>query len=474
MKNIQLIAFLFALGLSGGVPFCVNAQAKNTEFSLRTDYDISKKELIESAKIIVPFVEARGSVMFTNPLMPVDFTNAKWNYGAAFSSQKLFPKLKLNLLVGNLSTSGSLSKLNSPALSSLTSPFCSSVRTSTLEVSLPQYNSFSSNQSYSFEAAIKPQKVFKQISLSIIYKTQTEEEIKDVLTASAQIKMSPWKKTELSVCSTGGIYPYKKKNVTTWFSDELFYHEGEHFCINNQLFFNSPHFSSLFIHSIYQSPFGDSLFTYRSENQIKLEHFTFNLHSFYNPHDELVTSSDKKLKPLLQVCGGIQYKTFIHSRVPFQIITGINSQGDFNLAEKNHTFKTAVGVKYSSSDFSGSLSSIINTNLENQTEGIKTVLTGGSIESSNSFYINDFTTSANAKFSFTQDSKQKKWTYSEKLGINFEYEMQNNKVSFTNKNSITFTQKPGDVKNKIGFTSSLTAKFQFRFCSLHVHLEFQE
>ena len=164
----------------------------------------------------------------------------------------------------------------------------------------------------------------------------------------------------------------------------------------------------------------------------------------------------------------------MQTRLPVLITTGINSQGDFNLAEKNHTLKTTAGVKYSASDFSGDLCAVINTSLENQTEGFKTVFTGGSVESSNSFYINDFTPSATAKFTFTQDSKQKKWTYSEKLGINFEYEPQNNKVNFTNKNAITFTQKQGELKNKIEFTSSLTAKFQFRFCSLHVHLEFQE
>ena len=464
MKNIQLIAFLFGAGLICGMPLCVNAQAKTPAVSLRSDYDISKQEFIGSAKLVVPFAEVRGA--YTN--------KSKWNYGASLSSQKLFPKIELNLKAGNLSSSGSLSKLNSPGLSSLTSPFASTIRPSTLQVSLPQYDSFSAKQSYSLEAAIKPSKLIKQINLVMFYKTQDEQDNMGALTASAQIKASPWKKTELSLCTTGGIYPYKKKNVTTWFTDELFYHDGEHFCINNQLFFNSSHFSSLFIHSIYQSPFGDFLYTWRSENQIKLEHFTFNLSSFYNPNDEVITSSDKKLKPLLQVCSGIQYKTFMQTRLPVLITTGINSQGDFNLAEKNHTLKTTAGVKYSASDFSGVLCAGINTSLENQTEGFKTVFTGGSVESSNSFYINDFTPSATAKFSFTQDSKQKKWTYSEKLGINFEYEPQNNKVSFTNKNAITFTQKQGELKNKIEFTSSLTAKFQFRFCSLHVHLEFQE
>ena len=453
MKNIQLIAFLFGLGLIPGAAQGIFAQS----------FDFSKEEFTISSKVNLPFLEIRGAVK----------PSLDWNYGLSFSSKKLTPKVPVTIKIGNLYGGGSLSKLNSPALYSSLSPFTSSsVKAGGLDVSLPQYNNFSYPQSYYFDIAIKPEIFVKQINFGLFYKDNKDSG--SSITTSAGVKIAPGKKIDLSYYFTGGLYPYKKNGFTTWFSQERFYKEGKHLCFNNQLSFSAGGFSSLLIASTYQSPFGDFLNTWRVENVLKLKHFTFNLNCFYNPNEKVITSSDKKLKPLLQINGGGQYKCITGTKKPVSVILGINTLGEVNLLEKTHSLKNTAGIQYSGSVFSGKIATDINFKLTEETEGIKAIFSDGAIEASNSFYFNNLTSALTGKFTFTPDAKKTKWTFTEKAGISFEYENSGGNISFTNKNQISFTQKTGESKNKISFTSTLSVKFQFRFCSLHVHLEFQE
>ena len=116
MKNIQLIAFLFGLGLIPGAAQGIFAQS----------FDFSKEELTISSKVNLPFLEIRGAVK----------PSLDWNYGLSFSSKKLTPKVPVTIKIGNLYGGGSLSKLNSPALYSSLSPFTSSsVKAGGLDVS---------------------------------------------------------------------------------------------------------------------------------------------------------------------------------------------------------------------------------------------------------------------------------------------------------------------------------------------------
>ena len=427
MKNIQLIAFLFGLGLFGGAPGI-----------------FAQNKMINSTKIIIPYFELRGSFLTDFSKGKVDFENLKWNYGLEFSTQKLFPKLKIILRTGNLTGTGSL----------------------------PQYNSFSAPQSYFGEINWNVNQIIKKLSFNVLYKSNKENE-SETFTSTAFIKLKPFNKATLTFSSTAGVYPYDKRKITSWFNEEKFYHEGRHVCFTNQISFAANGSSTAFIVNTYQSPFGDFLNTWQTKNILKLKDFTFDFDAFYNANDEVLTNADKKIKPLLQLDFGGQYKFFTGTKNPYAITAGINSQADINLAQKNHTMKTQGNFYYSGGAAKGFLKTGLNFKLTNEVDGIKTDFSGGSIESSNSFYIYDFTPTIIAKFSFIPDSKKTKWTYTEKIGINIEYEESGKNITFTNKNSISFTQKTGEQKNKIAFTSSLSAKFVFRFCSLLFHLEFQ-
>ena len=443
MKNIWLIAFLFGLWLWGGT-MGIFAQTTAPVVALRTDYDFSNDEMINSTKIKIPFFELRGSLLTDFSKGQIDFDNLKWNYGLEFSTQKLFPRLKILLRTGNLNGSGNL----------------------------PQYNNFNFPQSYFGELNWNPNKTFKKLSFNVLYKSNAEGGIGS-LSSTAFIRIKPLNKLSLTFLSEAGLFPYDKKKISTWFSNEQYYHDGKHVCFKNQISLADNGSSTVFTVNTNQSPFGYFLNTWQIENTINFKHFSFTMNGFYNPNNEFITSSGKIINPLLELDAGGQYKFFTETKNPYLITVDINSQVDINLAEKNHTMKAQGNIRYSGDAAKGFIKSSMNLKLINESDGIKTDFSGGSIEASNSFYIQDFTPSVTGKFSFTPDSKKTKWTLIEKIGINFEYEEPGGKISFTNKNEISLTQKTGDSKNKIGFTSSLNAKFLFRFCTLRVHLEFQ-
>ena len=443
MKNIQLIAFLFGLWLLGG-SLCLFAQADTPSVTLRSDYDFAKNEIINSTKINIPFFEFRGALNTDFSKKQIDFENLKWNYGVELSTQKLFPKLKILFKTGNLTGTGSL----------------------------PQYNNFNFPQGYFGEINWTSSKTVKKLSINVLYKSNADAE-NDILTSTALLKIKPFNKFLFTVSSTAGLYPYDKKKISTWFSNQKYYHAGKHICFTNQISLAANGSSTVFTVNTFQSPFDEFLNTWQFENKIKSKNFSFTLNGFYNPNDEVITSASKIINPLLQLEFGGQYKFFTETKNPYSITTGINTQADINLAEKTHTMKTQTDFQYSGGVAKGYIKASMNFKLTNEADGIKTNYSGGSIDTSNSFFINDFSPTITAKFTFTPDSKKTKWTFTEKIGVNFEYEKPGGKITFTNKNQISFTQKTGDSRNKIGFTSSLSAKFVFRFCSLLFHLEFQ-
>lgn len=447
MKYIWLIAFLFMGSL------CVWAQ----KISFRTDYDYYKEEFVNSAKLSLPFVEARGSVK-----------SDLWNYGVAVTTQNLTPLFPVTFMTGNLSQSGSISKLNSPALSSSVSAFGgTSVKATGLQAVMPAVKSFTKPQSYFAQAGIAPKKIISGFDVSSFYDG-------DTFTYSTSLKFSPFKKVDFSFCTTGGIFDYQKKKSDSWFLTEDFYNAGEHLCFNNQICVNTKFFSSLFIVGTYETPFGDFLNTWRSENVFKFKHVTLNLSGFYNGNDLVITSSDKKINPLLQVKTGGKYQFIGGSRWPVICATGMNVLANINLADTEHTVKSSFGVKLTAVNLTSQLSTNLNATVKNQENNLLVDFSGGSVQTTNSFYIKQLKTTASGKFTFTPNAKKTSWTFSEKAGLNFEYASPKGAICFGNKNQITFTQKPEQQVSQISFTSSLNAKFQFRFCSLDVRLEFQE
>lgn len=474
MKNIQLIAFLFIMGLSAAGALGLSAQNKNYSLAFRSDYDFSKKEMINSTRLGLPYFQARASIESDFSLPDYNFYKSRWNYGLMLSTQKAIPKFQINFLTGNLAAAGSLSKLNSPALSSLSGSFYSQspLKAKALEITLPGYNSFTLPQGYGLLAHYKNSSFLQEFSLNLFYKSKDKSDTQS-FSANLFCKIKAGKKTDVAWSFCGGIYPYDKKNLSSWFTQQAFYKAGRHICFNNQLSLQVGGFSSLFIISSYQSPFGDFLNTWRSENLFKFGNTSFKLDCFYNPNIEILTSSDKKLSPLLQINAGSQYRFLVQGKNPTSFTTGIKAQAEINLLDNIHTLKGAAGIRYSNGFATGSLQSQINLNLKNEGKTVKTDLASCNIQASNTFYVNDFYPSLNGKITFTPDYKKEQFSLSESFGLNFEYKSSDAFVSLSNKNQIIINQKSGQTKSKIEYDFSFKASFKISFVFLDFNFDFK-
>ena len=479
MKYIWLIAFLFMPVLMTGRYSDAFAQEKQesawadffkgSTIAFRSDYDFNKESFIESASLNLPILQARASIKNPQEVKSYqDFSLSAHNYGISLTTQKLLPLFPITIKAGNLSQTGSISRLNSPSLSSSLSAFSSAfTNAQTLQASLPSYSSFSKAQGYFLQAGFAPKKIIRIFDLSSFYDDQN-------FICCANLKFSPFKKVDFSLCTTGGIFDYQKKRSDSWFLTEDFYNKGQHLCFNNQLCVSSNKFSSLFIVSTYETPFCELANTWRSENVIKFRHFTFNLSGFYNPNELVITSSDKKLYPLLQIKSGAKYQFIMGQKAPVICASVFNLLADINLNETEHTLKSAFGFKLTGANITSQLTANINANVKNQPDDILIDFAGASVQTTNSFYIKNLKSVLSGKFTFTPNAKKTEWTYSEKCGINFEYSASKGSLWFCNKNQITFTQKPQELQTQINYSCNLSARFLFKFCSLYVHLDFLE
>ena len=449
MKNIRLIAFLFNTALA---MLCLGSTMAWADQNNNLPH-VTKTEFSATGKISVSFLELKATVKSSGK------DKTEYNYGMQFTSKPFTPLFPVTIKAGKLTPGGSITRLNSPELSSTINAFGSnSVRIKELQASLPSESSFS-----------KPDSLFTQILVGnnklnfmagAFYDSST-------LTCNTSFKASPSRKLELALNVTGGIYPYKQNTRTTWFSEQPFFTRGNHICANGQLFVHVDMLSSLFTVSTYSSPQGIFQNTYRIENTIKFRHFSFNLNAFYNKFDGIITSSGAKLTPLLQVQGGGQYNFSTGTKKPVSVTTGFNAQTDINLNSNIHSAKAAFGVKFNTQGFSGSFTANTDTNIHSQEDGIKVDFDSGSVKAAFGLNIKEVHSQLSATISFSPDSKKEQWYVTQKYGLSFEY---GNVLNISNSNTLTLSHKK---ENRLTFTSSLTAKAQFRFCSLRVHLEFQ-
>lgn len=458
--NKWLIALFFNTSIllfwGGNNVLFAQSKLEGFYFDYRFDYagiGSEKKEYISSANLSIPLLDFKGSI-----------DDNKTNYGINFHTEKLFPKIPVQIKAGNLSLSGSISKLNSPALSSSLSPFFTAAADTTfIKASLPSYNQFNKPQSYFFQASAGDNKdFFKNIVLNFFSDSKT-------YAASTFIDISPFDILELKFSNTTGIFPYDKKKLTKWFNQELFYHASNHISSNTQAEIKIKRFYLLGAMNVYQSPFNDYNFTYSIENKIRLKRFQFNLSSFYNPNDFVLTSSDKTLSPVLQIKSGLQYQSLNGINNPVIVNSGFSTLLNINLNDTNHTVKSAVGFRITGAKYYGSFSASSNFDLSNEKETVKINFTEAAVQTTNSFNISKLKTELIANGTFSPQKNFESWIINQKYGINLSLST-NPLISFNN--TLKLIYKNNAIK-KESFTSSLNVKFQSRFCSLQLHLEFQ-
>lgn len=468
MKNIRLIAFSFnaivSLVSAAGAGIVFGAENKAVPFTVnfRSDYKTNtnngKESFYASSVVGLPFVQARWS----SELYSRDNNQSQpYNYGVLLNTQKFFPVVPVVFMTGNLSASGSISRLNSPELSQSIGWSAPAVKTNPLKASLPQPLSFSKPQSFFVQAGTGDKKgFFKNMQINAFLNDEA-------LTSSLDLMLGLFNKLDLNLNITGGIYPYGQSKQSSWFNDTPFYHEGKHFCCSSQVNLTGQKFSSLFLLNAYELPQGQLCFTYRGEAFIKFKHFSFNLKGYYNPNQRVITSSQKVLEPLLQLRQNSQYQFITGLKKPLIIKSGFGAQADIKLYSQEHIVKTNGGFHITSEKFNLYGAAKINLKISNKTEDLSVDFTGGSIENSLCGYIGPVKPELTARFSFVPDSKKEIWTYTEKAGINLIY---SGPFYIKGGGNVTFVQKNGELKRTYSGVIDLKLKFDFVSAEVKINI----
>ena len=419
MKNIRLIAFFFFL-MCGGLGFA------------------QKQEVSCELKLTLPFLELRGAVRNKDAFTwPPDY-----NAGLLLDSESLYKRAPFVFKAGNLVPGGSLSLLNSPSFSQEPSPFGqdTAISVENLSAALPAKDNYSRPVSYYLQGGYRGTGVFQKADLNFYYDNENAA-------VSSIVRLEPFKKSALVICFTGGLFPLQKTKEDSWYLPADFYGEGKHICMNLQTGLLTGSFNSIFTAGLYETPFSSYAALWRLENQLKTKSFCAVFDLFYNPNQNLITSSGKIMDPLLQFRGGAMVK---HADITF----GTGFLLNINTTQRIHSLKTQTGTRYENNMYRGSLTASFDFDLGSYAENLTIECPKGNIQNDNSFYISVFKLNLSPKLYFERSSKGV-LTFTEKLGFDFEY---NGKVKAGVTANLEFKHKKNFTDKKFDWNSKISVE----------------
>lgn len=480
MKYKWLIAFLFnTIVLLVATDYALAADIKSV-FNQKDSFSLANfANPKEQVNIKLPLNSTSVSAAYTSksfqqlqdgitelklssPLVSLatDFTKDHYNLGISFNSYKINKVFPVLIKAGNLSFGGSLSKLNTPSLSTNITPFTN--------VSAENKNitaSFATPGSYT-----KPFSLFLQTSYNPKYSKQlnsiefSSSYYSNNLSFSFYTDFDIFKNAKLSFNSILGTYSYNEKKTTSWFDDSFYYHAGNHFSMSNQLFFDAKHFRNYLYINSYESPFNSIQHTFRNEGAIIFPKYNFNYSVFYNPNKELLTSNDKMINPVFQCKINTQYKLDLNQNMTMQ--NGLTVMADINLNQTQHNIKCASGSKLIFNKLQSTNTVLITGTIQENSTGLSFQGKNYSLQTTNIFVTKELLNSIEIKASFSPDKND-----SLKSDYSFSYKI-TYKPYFDIKNGVEVTFKENELQD-IKINSTLNAKVQFRLYTLLFHLEFQ-
>lgn len=418
----------------------------------------------------------------TNPYNEIRISTREGNlnFGLSMSTNHFSEALPFTIKAGNLSTSGSISKLNNPTISAGTSPFSSGIALLALtKASLPGYTSFSNPTTIFFQLGLPD--LFKKTSsleLSCSFTKNSASPVSSLLFSSSLLERC----LNIKISSTGGLFNYKENLSSSWFSDEAYYLAGKHLCSLYQisleflpkskrlLRFNLPalYFSSAA--AFYESPYGGLPFCLRSDFKLTTRHTELYLIAFYNPKDKTITSSEKEIPSCLQAKSGLLIKSMLLTGSGKQIFlkSGLNIHTAFNFLQNEGTVKINTGFQASSTINTFSITASINFSIVNRD---LFEYTGCSIQLKDSMSFKYLNIGITGTVNFTP-SKDNQLTTKYKIALN----LANKNIQKINGNgALTITRKNEEITSKklsgglslllkykwIYFSGKLTADFDF-------------
>lgn len=220
-------------------------------------------------------------------------------------SLKGFSGVPLDVRGGNLVISGSLSKMNSPALYAAALPFAGGVGAVTgISVSLPSASGAKKPYCAAAVYQQRGKRVLNALDAAFFY-DETER-----FAASARAVFKAGKTARISASLTAGSFLLESESSGTWFSDTRIFPETRLLCGRAAAAFVSPLLKSSAAVNVYESAFGGANFTFSTENTVRIGQLTLNAAAFAASSREIVTASSKKLGTTAQLKVNPQYAFF--------------------------------------------------------------------------------------------------------------------------------------------------------------------
>ncbi len=449
MKYIRLIAFFYLFMTGSRATFCQSASIFK---DLSLDYStVYKGDLNNSLKFSLPFLELRGALRYKElKAWPPDY-----NLGVMLTSLPFYKPLSLLFKGGNLSANGSLSLLNSPSFSQEPSPFGldTAISIENMGASLPAKDIFTKPYSYFFELDYKGKSFFQSAAINFFSDGSSTA-------GGTGFKITAGKKVDFSFAYTAGIFPLEKMKNDSWYFPRQYYAGGSHICMNWQAGFSAGAFKSLFTLCNYESPFSIYERTFRLQNQLRLKHFSTLLDIFYNPNENLITSSGKLLSPSLQFHGG--------SMIKFSSLTGgLTFLADINPNDKKHKLKSQSGIKYEGKIYSATITSSLNLLLTSNAQGLEIQCSGGNLQNTNKICIKGFSAEVSPDFSFERNTKGN-FTFTEKIRLLLEYK---GLLTLTAKSNFNLKHKEAFKDRKFYWDTKISLEGKIGFFGISLSLE---
>lgn len=393
----------------------------------------------------------------------------KYNFGIQISTAKFIKKLPVEVKFGNLSASGSLSRLNSPELSSSTSPFSNGIISTTgLTASLPGYTVFSKSASTFLQ--IKTNQLTTHPFTMYLNLWFSPENPDPVFSAMIYDKFFD-NRLIISSSFTTGRFMYEANDSSSWFLDNPYYMADAHSCsliqfsaeIKNKTRKNSIYTG--FMTAIYESPFGPLTAAYRLDLKLSIKHTDFYASAFLNQYEDILTSSAKLLSPSVQLkCGFLTKKPVpAKNQKLYFIKTGANIYSRINLTKPEHPLRLNAGFQLTSDITTLSLSVSGNAKLlaasaELPPEDIS--FTSISMQFKNSWYLKTFTPgitlSAEKRFDDSSDSDSGKMKYKAQLNLT-----NNSRHKISGNCAFSFSSKDKEITDK-KFSAGLTCRMNIK------------
>ena len=415
-----------------------------------------------------------GSIRLTTPFAELRSANRpeKFNLGLLFSSVSLYKKLPVEIKAGNLSASGSLSRLNSPELSNGTSPFSNGIiSVSGLSASLPSYSTFSKPAGVFFQ--IKMNQLVKHpclLSVNLLTSPEFSSPIFSTLISDKYLS----NRLTLSASWTCGQFLYEDNYSSSFFLESPAYGEGTHFCCLAQ--FSAEYqtkkrkqiFYAGFTSAIYESPFGPYTAAWRLDLKASIKYTEVFASAFLNQYEELLTSSEKKLSPSTQFKAGFVSKMPLLTKHqnPIFLKFGINAFSKINLTQTEHPLRLNIGAQLTSDITSLSLTlsgtaSLLSPTADQTPQSLEAAAFSAQLKNTWYFkYITpSLTLSAEKKFSSRSDSPD---TMKYKFLLNL---TNNNKHKLSGSCAFSFTSADRIISDK-KLSAALNCKMNFKMLTV--------